>query len=567
MIARLFRSLAGALALVVIAVPAASAQVPLTGTGENLQPIARMPISHPNEIELAGDWAFVSNDLNDNDDEGLIILNIADPAKPFVEGRWLCDGGWADVDVSPDGNLAVLTNAHNTSGSNGCTDDTATVALIDTTDKRNPKLLSTIPYDAEMDYIHTATLDNKWLLLNPQAAAIAPAPENLHIPLYDISDPTKPVRKGFIEGRGAGLAHDTYVDHRPDGKTLLYSGSVHTSDVFDITDPLAPVLLQQQSSPEITISHDVQPNHKRDMIIVDDEGAAGGQLSETVSVCGKFGGPGPAAIDSGSVHFYAAAPDGTFANGGAVELGSWNAPPNANTGACVAHVFWQAPDENRLTQAYYRTGVFVLDFEDPANAKMLGDFHAEGGGNYWSAKPHRGYLFATNQDSDGSEGKGGSVDILRYTGEGGKRWPATAGPAEVQRAARQGVPYKPLVLPGSGTPVGTAPLPGAQGGADSRAIGRVAFTARLKRLPGRKGKKVRLTFTFTDAKGRRVGTASVRKAAGRAARVRIFGGAVAGRYRWTVKAGRRTLKRGSFRVTRLPGQVLAPNRTLSVGAR
>jgi hypothetical protein len=485
----------------------------------------------------------------------MVIVNIADPTKPFVESTWDCEAGWADMDISPDATIAVLTNAHD----GECLDSQTAAAIIDISDKKHPKLLSSIAYDEEIQYVHTATLDNKLLYLNPQVAAFYPQ-DPAHILIYDVSDPRNPVRKGFIEGRGPGLAHDTYVDHRPDGKTLMYSASIHTSDIFDITDPFKPTLLQQTTSPEITISHDVQPNHKRDMIIVDDEGAAGGQLNEGVSACGRVGGPGPAAVDSGSVHFYAAAPDGTFANGGLVELGSWNAPANAATGACVAHVFWQAPDENRLTQGYYRTGAFILDFEDPANVKMLGSFKAEGGSNYWSAKPHRGYLFATDQDH--------GLDILRYTGEGGNRWPATAGPAEIQRSARQGVPYKPLVVAGpDGKPTTTAaPLPGA-GQADNRAIGRIRFTAKLKRLPGAKGKKAEITFTFRDAKGRKVGTARVRKAAGRTATVKIYGGAVAGTYEWTATVAKRVVGGGRIIVKRTPKMTLAPSKRLSVGAK
>src|SRR3954454_17044194 len=107
------------------------------------------------------------------------------------------------------------------------------------------------------------------------------------------------------------------------------------------------------------------------MILVDDEGAAGGQLDESVSACGKVGA-GPASADSGSIHFFAADKDGTFANGGLVHLGSFNAPVNYNTGACVAHVFWQAPNEKRLTHVYYRNCAFAMEFQDPSDTKMLG---------------------------------------------------------------------------------------------------------------------------------------------------------------------------------------------------
>ena len=124
-----------------------------------------------------------------------------------------------------------------------------------------------------------------------------------------------------------------------------------------------------------------------------------------------------------------------------------------------------------MTQAYYRTGAFIVDFEDPANPSMLGWFLADGGANYWSNKPHRGYMFATDMDH--------GLDILKYTGEGGTRWPATAGPAEVQRSARQGVPYVPI----GGAK--TTPLPSVPKPASNRVLGKFAFTARAKRVPGK----------------------------------------------------------------------------------
>jgi hypothetical protein len=438
------RCLIAILALAVFA-PTTAAQkvVPLTGEGENIEPVVRVELEAVNEVELAGDWAFVSTDDPDEDGPklgGLEIVNIADPKKPFVQGHWdgvmggLTDASFGDVDLSPDANLAVLTNAHCAECTEG---EVPWVVLIDTTDKANPKLIGQIIDDETMDYVHTATLDNKMLYTNPQVAAFFPQPGNAHITAFDISDPANPVKVGTISGPSseAGLAHDSYIDHRPDGKTLMYGASVHQTDVFDITDPLAPVWLQSTSSPQYTISHDVQPNHDRSIIIIDDEGAAGGQIDESVSACGKVG-EGPTSVNSGSVHFFEAAPDGTMADNGAAHLGSFNAPANAATGACVAHVFWQAPDENRMTQAYYRTGAFVLEFEDPADPEMLGWFLPEGGAIYWSNKPHRGYMYATDMEH--------GLDILKYTGEGAARWPATAGPAEVQRSARQGVPYVPI---------------------------------------------------------------------------------------------------------------------------
>lgn len=556
----IFRSVAGALAALALSTPAALAQdvVPLAGKGENIQPIVRVNIPRVNEVEMAGDWAFVSIDKGESGEGGLTIVNIADPTKPFIEGRWnaetagLRDASYGDVDLSTDGNLAFLTNAHCSSCAAG--DDFAWVAIVDVSDKAHPKLVGKIGDDDTIDYVHTSTLDNKTLYLNPQVAAFYPQPGNSHVTVFDVSDPAHPVKKGAITPPGSdlGLAHDTYIDHRPDGKTLMYAASIHKSDVIDVTDPLASSWLQTAIS-TYTISHDVQPNHDRSILIVDDEGALGGQLDENVSACGKVG-TGAASADSGSVHFYKAAADGTFADGGAIHLGSFNAPTNFNTGACVAHVFWQAPDENRITQAYYRTGAFIVDFDDPANPKQLGWFLADGGAEYWSNKPHRGYLFASDMDH--------GLDILRYTGEGGSRWPTNAGPAEVQRSARQGVPYVPIKT-ASTTPL---PAPATPSTPSGRTLGSFAFTAKVK-VPGRKGRMTSLVLAFTDAAGKRVGSVRFKRSAARTAVLKVTGVAVSGRYRYTLKAGRKVLKRGRVKVTRKSGLALSPGAKLVARVR
>ena len=531
-----------------------SAVVPLSGKGEDIAGVKRVRFPGATEVELAGDWAFVSTDKTDKTPGGLTIVNIADPRNPYVEGTWhspqagIEDGSYGDVELSPDGNLAAITNAHCDDCEEG---KNVWVALLDVSDKANPKLVGKIVDDETMDYVHSATLDDKTIYLNPQVAAFYPQPGNAHITAFDISDPANPVKKGVIAppGSDAGLAHDSYVDHRPDGKTLMYAASVSKSDVIDITDLMKPTWLQSATS-TYTISHDVQPNHDRSVIVVDDEGAAGGQLDEGVSACGKVG-EGPASVDSGSLRFFEAAPDGTFANGGAVQLGSFNAPTNVNTGACVAHVFWQAPDENRLTQAYYRTGAFIVDFEDPSSPQMLGWFVADGGSMYWSNKPHNGYLYASDMEN--------GLDILRYTGEGGKRWPATAGPAEVQRAARQGVPYRPIA--------GAKQSAAATQRRRAAATRAFRFRIKLRRVPGQRGARVRLRLRFADARGKVVRRLTVNRRAGRAATIRVRGVALAGRYRWRLSTGGRVLKSGRFRAQRRPQLSLPAGRILVAKAR
>src|SRR3954452_25580653 len=90
------RSLVAAFIALFILVPTASAQdvAPLAGKGENFQPIARVKIPRVNEVEMAGDWAFLSQDKTENGEGGLVIVNVADPTHPYIRAagpaRWPC---------------------------------------------------------------------------------------------------------------------------------------------------------------------------------------------------------------------------------------------------------------------------------------------------------------------------------------------------------------------------------------------------------------------------------------------------------------------------------------------
>ena len=390
----------------------------------------------------------------------------------------------------------------------------------------------------EIEYVHTTTLDNRNLYLNPQVWAGYPQGSQ-HVAVYDISDPAQPKRKGFVEFTPGiqAAAHDTYVDHRPDGKTLMYAASMHTTDVFNIDNPVSAVLMQRVVRPDMTLSHQAEPNFDRSVLVVDDESAV--DVGAPVgAICGKVGA-GPASFDVGSVHFFGLDPDGTLTANGLVKLGSWNLPVHQTPATCTGHVFWTAPNENRLTQAWYSEGARIIDFSDPANPTQLGWFKADKPTQYWSAKPHRGFIFATDMDR--------GLDIIKYTGEGGTRWPATAPPAEIQRSQRNGVPYVPL--PGSDQ-LGFKK--------DKRSIGRFAFSVRLGAVKGRK-----LTITFTTSKGKTVKRVSFK---GKRT-IKVSGIAVAGRYRWTVRSGSKVLKRGSLRVKKTKRATLSPKAKMDAKVR
>lgn len=520
---------------------------PLTGDGEHMRVVGNLPLDNEDvavsDLELHGTMAFLGSYT-----EGLVIADISDPANPRRLGKLDCGGGSQyDVQLSTDAKLVLLTT--DSSGAKCLPADKQGSMVIDASDPRNPVLTSFIEIEVGS---HTHTLDDKTLYVNnyPQGYS--------KLEVFDLADPAAPRKVGELGFGGEDSIHDSYVDHRPDGRTLLYAASIGYTDVIDVTDRTQPKLLQRLADPTVTISHQAEPNHARDVLVVTDEFAGGTDLP----VCGgapiKLGEgiplnnpilpTGGDPTDIGAIHFYELAKDGTMVNGGRGDgkIGTYNIPYELNpAGGCTVHVLWQAPDQNRLVTAWYGRGIHVVDFTDPGAARSLGRFLPTGA-NTWAAKPHRvgdkAYVFT------GDIVRG--MDVLEFTGEG---WPATAGPQEVQRRQIQGVAPS---TPGPPTAPSSVPPPRTDRG--------VSFRTRL-RVPAVRGtsptKRRLLTITFTKGRST-VAKLRFRARPGRSRVLRARVGAKAGTYRYVIRAGGTVLKRGSLRVSVANASTPSGGRTL-----
>jgi hypothetical protein len=518
-----------ALALAPVAAYGQASPAPLSGEGENFEIIGTHNIEEGQgtDLEVHGDYAYVAFF------GGMVIVDISDPRNPKRVGTLECGGGGHDIALNPDATIAYLASDGNFAD---CGEGQGT-AIVDVSDKTRPQVLSSITTPVGS---HTVTVDGHVLSSNNYADS--------NVYFFDVTDPRNPKPLAQTTTPGPSAFHDSFFDHRPDGRVLLYGASGEGHDIFDVTDPSKPTHLQRVTDPEVTFSHQLEPNHDRTVLIASDEWQGGG----TAGACGKVPGaaaidpvPGPGlAADLGAYSFYSAGPDGLFAGGSPAgdKLGTFNIPFEApQTGGCTSHVFWQSPDSDRLIGAWYVHGTRIVDFSDPESPQEIGWFEAEGA-DTWAAKPHRGLIFT------GDLARG--MDVLRYTGEG---WPATAGPAEVQRLRWHGFAK---VSPDTTRPP-MAPT--------TRSYGRFKGTTRVK-VPGRRGKRRRLTISFIDNGGAVVGRGRVRKPAGRHVRLRFSGVAESGRYRFVVRAGTRVLKRGRFTVPATGGS-LPSGRVMRVRVR
>jgi hypothetical protein len=506
---------------------------PLTGEGENLQLVANLPLdpgtqgNAASDLELHGDHAFVGSY-----GEGVVIVNIADPTKPTRVGKFDCPGGQNDIQLSPDGRylaLAIETT------SNKCHPGDEGTAILDVSDPTKPMEIAWIGQNELPDGSHNNTLDWPYLYVDQYINTYS------ELEIFDLSTPSQPKKVGGIKYDGQDSHHDLIVDHRPNGQDLAYAASINFTDVIDVTNPAQPVLRERIRDPQLTISHQAEPNFDRTLLLATDEYGGG----TGVGACGGNGGarvPGagippqfndPASL--GALHIYRLAEDGTIAGtNGLDKAGVFNIPyqPNEDPAAgCTIHVFWQAPDQNRLVTAWYGRGTRIVDFSDPANPKELA-WYVPTGADTWSAKPHRGYIYS------GDIVRG--LDVFKYTGEGGAAWPATAGPAEVQRARVQGAAPP--------NPTGPGQPGGGQGGKRTKA-GRKAFTKHV-RIPNGRDKKITLVLSLYDSKKRLQSRIRIRTRDGRVARIRAQVAGLSGHYRYTIRLGDRgrILGRGLIRV-------------------
>jgi len=508
---------------------ALAAPPPLTGEGSGMELIANVPIGRAADLELHGNFAFVGSL-----DEGMVIVDISNPRAPVRLSTFACGGGLQyDVQLDPDLRYALLSIEGRGSS---CRRGQEGTIVLDLADLANPREIAFIPIagdDGAPIGTHTHTLDWPHLYINQFETGYHKTE------VFSLENPSQPRRIGVLDfGAGNSGYHDSYVDHRPDGRSLLYAGASGASDVTDVSDPTQPKGLQRVVDRAVTFAHQAEPSFDGDTLLVSDEYRGGAPTTR----CGKTadGSPVPGApaqdsgnpADLGALHLYRLQPDGLIGQ----KASTFNLPVQDNSpdSGCTVHVFSQAPDQDRLVTAWYGRGVRVVDFADNRAPRELAHFIPTG--TYmWAAKPHRGFIYT------GDLKRG--LDVLRATTPG---WPATSGPAEVQRRAQQ---TRVAARPPATSPALVGPV-----ARRSRGPQGIHLLSVRVRVPGRRGARRLVTLQVLGRTGRVLGAQRFRAAAGATNRLRVRIAGAAGRYRYRVGTvtGRRTLRRGTVTVAARP---------------
>lgn len=159
--------------------------------------------------------------------------------------------------------------------------------------------------------------------------------------------------------------------------------------IFDISDPLNPVRMDEVVDPGFAYWHSATFNNTGDIVLFTDEWGGGGRPRCQASDPQNWGANAFYAIEDGELHY----------------RGTYKLPaPQGDTENCVAHngSIIPVPGRNIFVQAWYQGGVSVIDFTDPANPYEIAYFDRGPidkdqlvTGGYWSAYWYNGRIYAT----------------------------------------------------------------------------------------------------------------------------------------------------------------------------
>ncbi|MDQ3982905.1 MAG: hypothetical protein M3271_09540, partial [Actinomycetota bacterium] len=185
--------------------------------------------------------------------------------------------------------------------------------------------------------------------------------------VIDASNPDEPeVVAAFDSGALVGC-HDLSFHLEETAKLALCAGESATQ-IWDVSDPLAPAVLSEIDNPLITFHHSAVVSPDGKYLVIGDER----WLGTSQGTCGA-----PANHPTGALWIY--------------DIGDPRVPGLVSyfglrrsglTSACSAHDFAFVPGTRKLVAAWYEGGMNVVDLADPRNPLEIAHFRGDGA-DYW----------------------------------------------------------------------------------------------------------------------------------------------------------------------------------------
>lgn len=365
-----------ALAATAIAMPAAAQNYDKT---DNVKVIKSFKYTGGSDIAYDGKNTVYFGQLGD--DGGVRVLD-ASQKTPKELAFIKCPGSQNDVAVVRPGLLALGYHAGQCGGVPG-----AGMRLIDVSNPNAPKFLGSVQLPGGA---HTITVypGEDIIYASPGGLANGGGDEQI----IDVSNPKKPKVVATFEPNPAGC-HDITFQRAADGDTMLaFCAGGGEVTIWDVTDPLAPVVIAHGFTPSF-FPHAAMPTPDGRYLVMTDE-------AFVVHDC--IGGP------TGSVWVY----DITVPQVPLL-VGHWGPRRGAATvgGAagpwCTAHNLNFVGETRQAVISWYTGGTSVVDFSDPTLPTEVAYFRAEDS-DVWSAYFYDGRIWINDL--------GRGIDVIEVKG-------------------------------------------------------------------------------------------------------------------------------------------------------
>lgn len=377
---------------------------PLKGEGENLKLIKNITTGtcdsgwkgtdHENIEFGKKTYTFAMSVCPVADKGGLYVIDTTVPPKAKIVGYLPCSVSQGDVQVSHD-KKTLLIGHDSAGGPDACTGlGKVGFITVDITNPTKPKAIG----HATGDGAHNVTAHPTKPYVYVSNSQLVPGGSS-RIQIWSIKNPAKPE----LVGQVSSLPHAPHdISFNKKGTKIVTAAITHW-DIFDTTNPEAPVLEFTSQCPGCSITHDAKFTPDGKHILIGDEGGGGG----------LYPCPGGAWY----VYDYSTLPIPILT--GIYEPANFVTNQSGGLDSCTSHVFEISDDSTKIAISWYTLGTRYLDISTaigltvgatrtPTGITECGWFVPEGS-NSWSSK------FSTDQKYITSNDINRGFDIYKIT--------------------------------------------------------------------------------------------------------------------------------------------------------
>lgn len=366
------RYVVAVLTLAVLASAAGAHAAEAVEKSDNIKQVTDLKLGRVTEIALQGRYAYALGEMT---------VSVIDRKSHKVVGELTCPTGFGGTEIETFPGNMIAVDASGACAIPG-------VAFIDVSNPKQPRIVG----GSEQVSSHTITSypGKPFVYVSPNGCC-----GDLRGGIEQIIDARNPRKPQVVSFRSNGLGcHDVGFHIKKDVQLAACAGGAETQ-IWDVSDPLAPVVISRIPTPQVFFNHSATFSPDGEVLVVGDE-------AHGVTSCS--GAP------TGALWFYDVSNPAT-----PILMGYYGSPRGSLVSSfwatpetwCSAHMYNFKPGTRLLATAWYEGGINVLDLTDPSSPEEVGFYRASGDFSPWAAYWDGNEIWTSDE-----HGENGGVEIF-----------------------------------------------------------------------------------------------------------------------------------------------------------